>query len=83
MTIERRALGLQIRAEREARLDLRCEEASDVAFAAFYADWRGSEEAAFGLQMPRGNRRPEMAGFRFGGGAVRRRPTSPDQAGRG
>ena len=24
--------------EREARLDLRCEEASDVAFAAFYAD---------------------------------------------
>jgi hypothetical protein len=35
------------------------------------------------LAQPRGNRRPVMAGFRFEGGSVRRRPTSPDQAGRG
>src|SRR3954452_21648957 len=37
---------------------------------------RGSEEAVFGLQMPRGNRRPVMAGFRFEGGSVGRRSTS-------
>jgi transposase len=41
---------------------------------------RGSEEAVFGLQMPRRNRRPVMAGFRFEGGSVGRRPTSPGQA---
>jgi hypothetical protein len=44
---------------------------------------RGSEEAVFGLQMPRGNRRPVMAGFRFEGGSVGRRPASPGQAWRG
>jgi hypothetical protein len=37
---------------------------------------RGSEDAVFGLQMPRGNRRPVMAGFRFEGGSVGR-PTLP------
>jgi hypothetical protein len=44
---------------------------------------RGSEEAVFRLQMPRGNRRPVMAGFRFEGGSVGRRPASPGQAWRG
>ena len=41
------------------------------------------EEAVFGLQMPRRNRRPVMAGFRFEGGSVGRRPASPGQAWRG
>jgi hypothetical protein len=44
---------------------------------------RGSEEAVFGLQMPRRNRRPVMAGFRFERGSVGRRPTSPGQVWRG
>jgi hypothetical protein len=44
---------------------------------------RGSEEAVFGLQMPRGNRRPVMAGFRFEGGSAARWPTSPGQAWQG
>jgi hypothetical protein len=44
---------------------------------------RGSEEAVFWLQMPRRNRRPVMAGFRFERGSVGRRPTSPGQVWRG